>query len=155
MHHVRIAPSILAADFGRLAEEVTAVERASADLIHVDVMDGHFVPNLTLGPVVIEAGRGLGKVNGESVGSEILDQWKRFTPETRRAASEVLVSRRRWLLNLLAAIENKKVLPVELSSSAVRTNIQHPPRTLSTGFYNVCNHFDAPILFIFGIRSRL
>jgi ribulose-phosphate 3-epimerase len=75
MHPIRIAPSLLAADFARLAQEVRSVEEAGADWLHLDVMDGHFVPNLTFGPSVTAAIKKCANVPLD-VHLMITDPWK-------------------------------------------------------------------------------
>ncbi len=88
MKQKRIAPSILSADFSRLGEEVKAVETAGADWIHVDVMDGHFVPNITIGPIVVEAVR---KVTGLPLDVHLMiENADRYLEDFVRAGSDYL-----------------------------------------------------------------
>lgn len=81
----KIAPSILSADFSKLAEEVWAVEEAGADVIHVDVMDGHFVPNITIGPLVVA---GLRKLTTLPLDVHLMiEQPQKFIEEFAKAGS--------------------------------------------------------------------
>ena len=85
---VKVAPSILSADFGRLAEEVRAVEAAGADVIHVDVMDGRFVPNITIGPLVVRAVRAATKLPLD-VHLMIIEP-ERYVDEFARAGADLI-----------------------------------------------------------------
>ena len=85
---IKIAPSILSADFSRLAEDIRAVDRAGADYIHVDVMDGHFVPNITIGPLVVEA---LRRVTDKPLDVHLMiENPDLYIPEFARAGADII-----------------------------------------------------------------
>jgi ribulose-phosphate 3-epimerase len=85
----KIAPSILSADFCRLGDEVKAVEAAGADYIHVDVMDGHFVPNITIGPLVVDAVR---KITSLPLDVHLMiENPDRYIPDFAAAGADIIV----------------------------------------------------------------
>lgn len=84
----KIAPSILSADFSRLGEEIKAVEAAGADYIHIDVMDGHFVPNITIGPLVVEAARKVTKLPLDV--HLMIENPDKYIPDFVKAGSDII-----------------------------------------------------------------
>jgi len=85
----KIAPSILSADFSRLGEEIRAVEAAGADYIHIDVMDGHFVPNITIGPLIVEAAR---RVTNLPLDVHLMiENPDRYIPDFAAAGADIIV----------------------------------------------------------------
>lgn len=88
MRKILIAPSILSADFSRLGEEVKAAEKAGADWIHVDVMDGHFVPNITMGPLVVKSIRPVTKLPIDS--HLMIDNPEEYIEPFAKAGSDII-----------------------------------------------------------------
>jgi len=123
----KIAPSILSADFSRLSEEVKSVEQAGADVIHVDVMDGHFVPNITIGPVVVQ---GLKKITTLPLDTHLMiEEPERYAEAFAEAGStwitihaEVCPDLRR----IVKKIRDLKVRPGVVLNPATSLDILHP-----------------------------
>jgi ribulose-phosphate 3-epimerase len=85
----KIAPSILSADFSRLGDEIRAVEAAGADYIHIDVMDGHFVPNITIGPLIVSAAR---KVTSLPLDVHLMiENPDQYIPDFAKAGADIIV----------------------------------------------------------------
>ncbi|MDD5593478.1 MAG: ribulose-phosphate 3-epimerase [Candidatus Margulisbacteria bacterium] len=85
---IKIAPSILSADFRKLEAEIKAVERAGADLIHIDVMDGHFVPNITIGPLIVKAARKATKLPLDV--HLMIENPDRYIPDFAKAGADLI-----------------------------------------------------------------
>ncbi len=88
VNRVKVAPSILSADFRNLEAEIKKVQKAGADLIHVDVMDGHFVPNITIGPLVVKAARECTKLPLDV--HLMIENPDRFIPDFARAGADII-----------------------------------------------------------------
>lgn len=99
----KIAPSILSADFSRLGEEIRAVEAGGADYIHVDVMDGHFVPNITIGPLVVEAVR---KITHLPLDVHLMiSNPEMYIPEFAKAGADIIVIHAEATVHLHRALQ--------------------------------------------------
>src|SRR5919204_44008 len=105
---IRLAPSILAADFARLGEQVAAAERAGADRIHIDVMDGHFVPNLTMGPVVVRSLRPVTRLPLEV--HLMIEQPDLFLEAFAEAGADTLLVHQEGAPNLHRTVQRIKAL---------------------------------------------
>jgi len=115
-----IAPSLLSADFSRLAEEVRDVEKAGCDALHIDVMDGHFVPNLTIGPLVVSAIRKVTKLPLDV--HLMIDMPSRYITEFRKAGAD-------WITVHVEAEKDVRGVLQMIKSSGAKAGISLRPKT--------------------------
>jgi ribulose-phosphate 3-epimerase len=133
----KIAPSILSADFSRLADEVKAVEKAGADVIHVDVMDGHFVPNITIGPLVVQ---GLKKLTSLPLDVHLMiENPERYLEAFAQAGSD-------WITIHAEVCPNLKRMIRKVRQLNVRPGIVLKPATPLKTLFPVLEEIDLVLL---------
>ena len=133
----QIAPSILSADFSRLGEEVGAVEKAGADVIHVDVMDGHFVPNITIGPLVV---KGLKKLTSLPLDVHLMiERPERYVEAFAEAGSD-------WITIHAEVCSHLKGMVKKLRQLKVRPGIVLKPATSLKTLYPVLDDLDLVLI---------
>lgn len=117
---IQICPSILSADFAKLGEEIVAVEKAGADMIHVDVMDGHFVPNLTIGPVVVKSARKTTKLPFDV--HLMIENPEKYIGDFAKAGSDIITIH-------YEAVKDLKAIAKQIRDSGAKAGISIKPNT--------------------------
>ena len=133
----KIAPSILSADFSRLGDEVRAIEKGGADVIHIDVMDGHFVPNITIGPLVVQ---GLKKLTSLPLDVHLMiENPERYLEVFAQAGSD-------WITIHAEVCPNLKRMIKKIRQLNVRPGIVLKPATSLKTLYPILDHLDLVLL---------
>ena len=133
----KIAPAILSADFSRLGDEVRAVERAGADVIHVDVMDGHFVPNITIGPLVVQ---GLKKLTSLPLDVHLMiEKPERYIEVFAQAGSD-------WITIHAEVCPHLKRMIKKIRQLNVRPGIVLKPATSLKTLYPILDDIDLVLI---------
>src|SRR3984885_6262639 len=129
----KIAPSILSADFARLGDEIRAVEKAGADLIHFDVMDGHFVPNLSIGIPVVESLRKVTKLPLDA--HLMIENPGRYVEAFAKAGADSISVH-------CEVVENLRAMADKIRGLGVRASIGINPETSPARVLEVAEHLD-------------
>lgn len=130
---IKIAPSILSADFTRLGEEINNVEKAGADMIHIDVMDGHFVPNITIGPLVVKACKKATKLPLDV--HLMIENPDRYIPDFAKAGADIITIHAEASKNLFEDIELIK-------QNNAKPGVVVNPKTPIESVYEVLDKID-------------
>lgn len=117
----QIAPSILSADFSKLGDEIRAVEKAGADVLHIDVMDGHFVPNLTLGPPIVQSIRKITKLPFDC--HLMIEHPEKFIESFKKAGAD-------WISVHVETCDLRELLPAIKKLGAKAGAVINPPTPL-------------------------
>ena len=118
---IKIAPSILSADFSRLGEEIKAIDQAGADYVHVDVMDGHFVPNITIGPLIVDAIRPVTELPLDV--HLMIENPDQYIPDFAKAGADIIVVHAEAVRHLHRTIQLIKSLGKKAGVALIRQRL--------------------------------
>lgn len=135
---VMIAPSILSADFLRLGEEIKAAEDAGVDMIHIDIMDGHFVPNITIGPAIVEAIRGITKLPLDV--HLMIDEPDRYINDFAKAGADYIT------VHVEAAVHLHRTIQYIKEKNHIKAGVSLNPATPLCSLDNILADLDMVLL---------